>query len=175
MKNLFLLVGLAVVVLPTQSWAEPTTQVTLRIEGIHQKEDGVAVATALSQVPNIKVATFPTPENPTVILVPLDGAKYDLGDLAHAITGAKTPNRGKGAPSAALLLTYKADDAQAVLLMAKDLDTICAKLKGVAAKGCKLDTEKRELQIKLDDLGGATLAQIRTAFPKLDSEYYPKR
>src|SRR5262249_34838948 len=61
-----------------QARADQIEQVTLRLEGVHSDEDGVAIMDALARVPNIKVATRPTPQNPTVILVPLDGAKYDL-------------------------------------------------------------------------------------------------
>jgi hypothetical protein len=151
--------------------ADSITQVTLRIGGVHSDEDGVAIAQALSQIPNIKVATRPTAQNPTVIVGPLTGAKYDLGELAQAVAGTKTPSRVKGAPSTALLLTYKERDREAT----ENLETICAKLKGVDAKKCRLDTQKKEVHIKLDDKGGAKLADIKTAVPSFDTEYYPKR
>src|SRR5262249_54899351 len=149
------------------------TQVTLRIDGVHSDEDGVAIVDALRQVPNIKVATRPTTKNPTVIVVPLEGAKYDLGDLARTVAGTKTPNRDKGAPSTALLLTYKERDGEAAAALARDLKTTCARLKGVDAKKCRFDTQKKEFQIKLDDKGGAKLADIKKALPGLDTEYYP--
>jgi hypothetical protein len=166
--------ALATVAGPVQARADRITQVTLRIDGIHGDEDGVAIVSALSKVPNIKVATRPTVRNPTVILVPLEGAKYDLGDLARTVAGTKTPNRAKGAPSAALLLTYEGLDGGSAAL-ARDLKRICARLKGVDAKRCRLDTQRKELQIKLDDKGGAKLADIKATFPGLGTEYYPKR
>jgi hypothetical protein len=167
--------ALALLTVPLQARAYQIEQVTLRIEGVHTDEDGVAIMDALAQVPNIKVATRPTAQNPTVILVALEGAKYDLGDLARTVAGTKTPNRLKGAPSAALVLTYKARDGEAAASRARDLKTICAKLEGVDAKKCQLDTQKKEFQIKLDDKGGAKLADIKKALPGLDTEYYPKR
>jgi hypothetical protein len=174
MKNLLMLAAaLAILAGPAPARADEISQVTLRIEGVHSDEDGVAIMDALRQVQNIKVATRPTAQNPTVIVVPLEGAKYDLGDLARTVAGTKTPNRDKGAPSAALLLTYKERDGEAAAL-ARDLKTTCAKLKGVDAKKCRFDTQK-EFQIKLDDKGGAKLADIKVAFPGLDTEYYPKR
>jgi hypothetical protein len=170
---LMLAAALAFLAEPLPAHAEQIEQVTLRLEGVHSDEDGVAIMDALARVSNIKVATRPTAQNPTVILVPLEGATYDLGDLARTVAGTKTPNRPKGAPSAALLLTYKARDSEAAL--ARDLETTCAKLKGVDAKKCRLDTQKKEFQIKLDDKGSAKLADIKSAFPGLDTEYYPKR
>src|SRR5262249_11229087 len=105
----------------------------------------------------------------------LRGATYDLGDLAQTVAGTKTPNQAKGTPTASLLLTYKERDHEATLSLARHLETICAKLKGVDAKKCRLDTQKKEVQIKLHDKGGAKLADIKTAFPRFDTEYYPKR
>jgi hypothetical protein len=176
MKNLLMAAAaLAILAGVAQAQADQLTQVTLRIDGVHSDEDGVAIAAALSQVPNLKVATRPTAQNPTVIVVPLDGAKYDLGELARTVAGAKTPNRAKGAPSASLLLTYKERDDDAAAAPARSLKTICARLEGVDAKKCQLDVQRKEVQIKLEDRGGAKLADIKAAFPGLDTEYYPKR
>jgi hypothetical protein len=176
MKTLLMAAAaLAFLIGPVQARADQMEQVTLRIEGVHTDEDGVAIMDALAQVPDIKVATRPTAQNPTIILAPLEGAKYDLGDLARTVAGTKTTNRLKGAPSAALLLTYKEPDSEAAAARARDLKMICAKLEGVDAKKCQLDAQKKELQIKLDDKGGAKLADIKKAFPGLDTEYYPKR
>jgi len=172
---LILAAALAILAGPAQARAGEITQVTLRIDGVHSDEDGVAIMDALAQVPNIKVATRPTAQNPTVILVPLEGANYDLGDLARKVAGTKTRNRAKGAPSAALVLTYKERDSEAAAARARDLRTICANLEGVDAQKCQLDTRKKEFQIKLDDKGGAKLADIKKALPGLDTEYYPNR
>lgn len=167
-------VALAFLAGPPKARADEMEQITLRLKGVHSDEDGVTIMEALARVPNIKVATRPTTQNPTVILVPLDGAKYDLGDLARTVAAARIPNRAKEAPSAALLLSYQADGERAAAL-ARNLETICAKLKGIDAKNCRFDAQKKELEIKLDDKGGAKLVDIKSSFPGLDTEYYPKR
>ena len=176
MKNLLrVAAALAIIAGAVQARAEELTQVTLRIDGVNSDEDGLAIMHALRRVPNMKVANRPSAENPTVILVPLQGAKYDLGDLARAVAGTRMPVQAKGTPSAALALTYKEPDGEAVASLGRDLETICAKLKGVDARKCQFDTSKKEIQIKLDDKGGARLADIKAAFPSLVTEYYPKR
>src|SRR5260370_22264032 len=136
--------ALALLLEPKQVRADQIEQVTLRLEGVHTDEDGVAIMDALAKVPNIKVATRPTAQNPTVILVPLEGANYDIGDLARTVAGRKTPNRRKGDSSAVLVLTYKERDGEAAAALARDLKTICAKLEGVDAKKCQFDTQKKE-------------------------------
>src|SRR5262249_44968123 len=139
MKALFPVAALLAVLMgPLQARADQIEQVTLRLEGVHSDKDGAAIMAALARVPSIKVASRPTAQNPTVILVSLDGARYDLGDLARAVAGTQTPNRARGAPSAALLLTYKAGDGKAAAL-ARDLETTCTKLNGVDAGKCRLD------------------------------------
>jgi hypothetical protein len=155
--------------------ADGVTQVTLRIDGVHNDEDGVAIAAALSRIPNIKLATRPTAQNPTVIIAPLERAGYDLGDLARAVAGTQTPNRAKGTPSAALVFTYQEYVGGAAAPLVRDLQTTCARLAGVDAKKCRFDVQKQEFQIKLDDHGGARQADIQAVFPGLSTEYYPKR
>lgn len=54
--------------------------------------------------------------------------------------------------------------------MARSLELTCAKLRGVDAKRCKLDTERKEVHLKLDDNGGAKLVEITAAFPGLGVE-----
>jgi hypothetical protein len=167
-------IALAFVAGPPTARADEMEQITLRLQGVHSDEDGVIIMEALARVPNIKVATRPTAQNPTAIVGPLDGAKYDLGDLARTVAAARTPNRAKGAPSTALLLSYQADGERTEAL-ARNLESICAKLKGVDSKNCRFDAQKKEFQIKLDDKGGAKLSDIKAAFPGLDTEYYPKQ
>src|SRR5262245_13406322 len=87
--------------------ADKIPMVTLRIDGIHDDADGQRVASALAKIPNIKVATRPTPGNPFALVVPLRGATYDLEDLARAVATADPLNRGSKAPSASLVLYYK--------------------------------------------------------------------
>src|SRR5262245_52667061 len=49
--------------LPVQA-AGPIEQVTLRIDGVHGDDDGVAITNALRRVPSIKVASRLTAQNP---------------------------------------------------------------------------------------------------------------
>ena len=150
--------------------ADQITQLTLPIAGVYNDDDGVAIIDALRQVPNIKVANRPTAKNPFTTLAPLDGATYDIGDLARAVAAAKTPNRAKGPPSAWLVLSYKGRDSAAEEAMALTLEPTCTKLKGVDAKRCKLDTQEKKVLLKLDDNGGAKFSEIMAAFPGLEAE-----
>jgi hypothetical protein len=144
-------------------------QVSLHIDGVHTDADGAAVMDALRIIQNMKVAQRPTAKNPVAVVVPLDGAKYDLGDLARTVASAKTPNRTKGAPSAALILRVKSSDGGADAL-AKTFEKTCASLKGVDARKCRLDSEKKEARIALTAEGGAKLADIMAAFPGFSPE-----
>jgi len=147
-------------------------QVTLRLEGVHSDEDGQAVVKALSAVESVKVATKATKEQPVVVLA-FDPAKTDVGELAKVVAAAQTPNRSKGAPSATLVLKYQRLDASAVtdeVYLPKKVEEAFARLKGVDAKKCQLDTKKKELHIRLDDLGGARLGEIKKGFPGLALE-----
>jgi hypothetical protein len=144
------------------------TQVTLRIEGIHSQSDGRAIATALSKIPNVKVANSPTTKDPTVIVVPLQGARYDLGDLARVVADTKTPNRPKGAPAAALVLRF---ETQSAATLERSLEARCAKLRGVEAKESRIDSRKKEIHIRLDGKGGARLEEIKAAFPDLKVDF----
>jgi hypothetical protein len=151
---------------PAPARANELPQVSLWIDGIHSDEDGVAVMNALRQIPKLKVAVRPTTKSPVAVVVSHRGASYDLGDLARAVAEAQTPNRDKGTPSTSLVLRYKTSkggaDAEA---LARNLKTTCSKLKGVEAEKCRLDTERREVHIKLDGKGGARLSEIKSAFP----------
>jgi hypothetical protein len=162
--------GLAILACCLPARADQITQVTIRIAGVYNDDDGVAIMDALRQVPNIKVANRPTAKNPFTTLVPLDGATYDVGDLARAVAAAKTPNRAKGPPSAWLVLSYKGRDRAAEEALALTLEPTCSKLKGVDAKRCKLDTQQKKVLLKLDDNGGAKFSEITAAFPGLEAE-----
>jgi copper chaperone CopZ len=153
------------------AFAVPTRaeQVTLRIEGVHANADGDAIAKALSELPTVKVTTTPTKEKPTAVLT-FDMEKTDLGEMANAVAATKTPNRDKGAPAAILVLGYERLDGSAAadeVYLPKKVDAAFAKLKGVEEKQCKLDTKQKQVLIKLDDQGGAKLADIKTGFPGL--------
>jgi hypothetical protein len=143
------------------------TQVTLLLDGVHTDADGRVIGEALSKIPNIKVATRATAKKPEVVVVPLAGATYDLGDLAKTVAKTETPNRAKGALSAALVLVYKLRDGTTADELAKDFKPACAKLKGVVAEKCRLDPDAKKLYIRLSDDGGAKLAEIKAAFPGL--------
>jgi hypothetical protein len=170
-KLLALATGVAILACRLPARADQVTQVTLRIDGVHDDDDGIAIMEALRRVPNIKVANRPTFKDPSMTLVPLDGASYDVGDLARAVSSAKTPNRAKGPPSAWLVLNYRGgEDRKAEVALAHSLELTCSKLRGVDAKRCKLDTQRKEVHLKLDDKGGARLADITAAFPGLKGE-----
>src|SRR5262249_50345518 len=172
MKNLLLTAAALVILAVPAQGANEVTQLTLRIDGVHSDEDGTAIMNAIRKIPSVKVAIRPTTRNPIAMVVPLRGANYDVGDLARAVAKAQTPNRAKGAPSAALVLSYKSRKGRTVTenSLARTLAATCAKLKGVDAKKCKLDTGRKEVHVKLDDKGGAKLSEIKAAFPGLDVE-----
>jgi len=158
--------ALAVLAIAVPTRAE---QVTLRIEGVHADADGDAIAKALAELPTVKVATTPTKEKPTAVLT-CDVEKTDVGEIAKSVAAAKTPNRDEGVPSAILVLGYERLDGSAAadeVYLPKKVDAAFAKLKGVDAKQCKLDTKQKQLLIKLDDKGGAKLADVKAGFPGL--------
>jgi copper chaperone CopZ len=85
--------------------------------------------------------------------------KGDVGDLAKAAAAAKTPHRAKGAPSVTLVLPasdLKKGDAKKVSAALK-------KVKGVNAKATHTSIADKEIHVKLDDKGGAKLADIKKA------------
>jgi copper chaperone CopZ len=91
--------------------------------------------------------------------VEYDPAKTDLGELAKAAAAAQTPHAAKGTPSATLVLTAaKVTDEQA----GKVADAL-GKIKGVDAAKSKADPKTSEVRVKLDDKGGAKLADIKAA------------
>jgi hypothetical protein len=166
MKRLATAATVAVLVWATNVRAE---QVTLRIEGIHADADGEAVAKALADLVSVKVTATATKEKPDTVLT-FDPKKTDVGEIAQAVAGTKTPNRDKGAPAAILVLGYERLDGSAAgdeQYLPKKVEAAVEKLKGVDAKGCKLDFKQRQLLLKLDDKGGAKLADIRAGFPGL--------
>ena len=171
-KLLTVVAFIPLLVYATPTWADELPQVSLWIDGIHNDEDGVAVMNALRQIPKLKVAIRPTTKSPVAILVSHSGANYDVGDLARTVAEATTPNRVKGAPSASLVLRYKASTggAGAEEVLVRNLKATCAKLKGVEAEKCRIDTGRSEVHIKLDDKGGARLSEIKQAFPSMSTD-----
>jgi len=101
-----------------------------------------------------------------VVSVPVmfDSAKSDVGDLAKAAAAVDTPHRdSRGAPSATLVLPApKITDANA-----KKVADALKGLKGVDAAASRADLAKKEIHVKLDDRGGAKLADIEKALADL--------
>jgi copper chaperone CopZ len=87
--------------------------------------------------------------------VEFDPAKCDVGDLAKAAADAETPHRAQGAPSATLVLTAATGADE------KKVQQALQKVKGVDAK--KSSVKRGEIHVKLDDKGGAKLADIKEA------------
>jgi hypothetical protein len=89
-----------------------------------------------------------------------DSAKADVGDLAKATAAADTPHRdSRGAPSATLVLPAPKMTAA----NAKKVVDALKGLKGVDAAASRADLAKKEIHVKLDDQGGAKLADIEKA------------
>jgi hypothetical protein len=95
------------------------------------------------------------------VVVDIDSSKGDVGDLAKAAADAETPHRAKGAPTVALILPggglKKGDDAK----LAEALEGV----KGVDAKASSV--RGKAVIVKLDDKGGAKLADIKKALAKV--------
>jgi len=97
-----------------------------------------------------------------MVSIPLmfDSAKADVGDLAKAAAAADTPHRdSRGAPSATLVLPAPHLTAN----NAKKVADAIKGLKGVDAAASRADVAKKEIHVKLDDQGGAKLADIEKA------------
>jgi hypothetical protein len=105
-------------------------------------------------VQSAKVTTKPTKAAPQAV-VEFDTGKCDVGDLAKAAAGAQTPHVAQGAPSATLVLAAAGGADE------KKVQEALATVKGVDAK--KSAVKKGEIHVKLDDKGGAKLADIQTA------------
>jgi hypothetical protein len=122
------------------------------------------VAAALGEVPGAKVqgkvAKGTGKDEISPVTVDLDTAKADVGDLAKAAADAQTPHRGEvGAPSAYLVVEASGlteDNAKKLQGALKDV-------KGVEPKTTNADVKKKEIHVKLDDKGGAKLADIKKA------------
>jgi copper chaperone CopZ len=147
-------------------------EVTLRIDDVPSDDAGQEINRALGDVPGVKVSGKVTKDEPTA-RVTFDPAKADVGELARAVAGVKTSGREK--PSARLVLGYKRSDDTALKddeVVPRYVEQALAKLKGkgVDGKGWKLDTKNREVHIRLEEKGGAKLADIKSAFPDKKSD-----
>jgi hypothetical protein len=99
-------------------------------------------------------------EGTVVVPIVYDSAKADVGDLAKAVAGAETPHRdSRGAPSATLVLPAP----HVTNALAKKVADALKGLKGVDATASRADVAKKEIHVKLDDRGGAKLADIEKA------------
>ena len=101
-----------------------------------------------------------------MVSIPLmfDSAKADVGDLAKAAASADTPHRdSRGAPSATLVLPAP----HITTANAKKVADALKGLKGVDAAASRADVAKKEIHVKLDDRGGAKLADIEKALADL--------
>jgi hypothetical protein len=158
-------------VLVALAWASGgrAEQVTLHFEGVQQDAVGRAIADALAKLPSVKLPGKLTKENPTAA-VAFDPKETDVGEMARAVAGVKQPDPDQGAPATILVLRYERLDANPLaddVFLPKVVEAAFAKLKGVDAKKCKLDTKQKELQIRLDPKGGAKLADLKAGFPGL--------
>src|SRR5262245_38512636 len=147
-------------------------EMTLRIDHVPSDEAGQEISRALGDVPGVKVSGKVTKDEPTA-RVTFDPAKADVGDLARAVAGVKTSGRQK--PSARLVLGYERSDDTALdddEFVPRYVEQALAKLKGkgVDGKDWKLDTKNREVHIRLEEKGGAKLADVKAAFPDKKSD-----
>jgi hypothetical protein len=134
-------------------------EVLLRIDGIQNEADADVIAKALANIESVKIATKPTKEKPETRIA-LDLAKTDLGQLARAVAEAKI---SKGPASTTLILGYARLDASALAdeaFLPPRVEPALAKLAGLEAKKCSFDFKNQLLFVKLDDKGGAKLADI---------------
>jgi hypothetical protein len=147
-------------------------QVTLRLDNVPSDEVGQQISRALGKISGVKVSGKITKDEPTA-RVTFDPDKADVGDLARAVADVKTAGREK--PSALLVLGYKRSDDSLIKddeFVPRYAERALAKLKGkgVDGKDWKLDTKKREVHIRLEEKGGAKLADIKAAFPNKKSD-----
>jgi hypothetical protein len=147
-------------------------QVTLRLDNVPSDEVGQQISRALGKISGVKVSGKITKDEPTA-RVTFDPDKADVGDLARAVADVKTAGREK--PSARLVLGYKRSDDSLIKddeFVPRYAERALAKLKGkgVDGKDWKLDTKKREVHIRLEEKGGAKLADIKAAFPNKKSD-----
>jgi hypothetical protein len=153
----------------TGSASARAEQATLQIEGIQSPADAAVVTEVLRSVSAVTVATAPTQEKP-IALIKFDPQKADVGDLARATAGAKTANHEKMPPTTTLVLRYARLDANALsdeVYLPGRVEPVFAKLRGVEASKCKLDTRQKQILLRLDPKAGARLAEIKKAFPGL--------
>jgi hypothetical protein len=93
------------------------------------------------------------------VTVDIEPAKGDVGDLAKAAAGADTPHKAKGAPTTRLIVDAPGlTDANA-----KGVADALKNVKGVDAAKSKANVKDQKIYVRLDDKGGAHLAEIQKA------------
>jgi hypothetical protein len=162
----FAMMATVLAILPCQRPAQ-AEQITLKIDNVQSDDQGWELTRSLARVPDVKVAQRVTKDKPIAIIA-YDPAKADIGDLAIAVAKYKTPGRDK--PATYLVLTYKRLDSNAAAddaFLSPIVETALPKLKGVEAKGSKLDTKNKQLLIKLNAQAKTKLDDVKAAFPGL--------
>jgi copper chaperone CopZ len=138
--------------------------VQLRVTGSHCPGCGSKIAEALGKVPSAKVkgkgiGKGSGKDDGVKVTVTIDLAKSDVGDLAKAVAGADTYHRTLGAPTASLIVktTSLTEDS------AKNLKQALVNVNGVIAAASTANPKLNEIAVRLDDRGGAKLAEIQKA------------
>jgi hypothetical protein len=147
-------------------------QATLALDGISSDDDAKVVAGALGKIESVKVTTTPTKDKP-VAVVTFDASKTNIGDLAKVVAAAETSGRDKTKPAATLVVKYMRLDGSAApdeTFMPQRFLNGVAKLKGVDAKKSRLDIKNQQFHLRLDEQGGANLADIKKGFPGIQVE-----
>lgn len=98
-------------------------------------------------------------EDPQTVTVDLDTSKGDVGDVAKAVAGAKTPHAAKVPPFAVLVVDAPGLNDK----NADKVDDALKGVKGVDAKASKGDVKGKMINVSLDANGGAKLADIKKA------------
>jgi copper chaperone CopZ len=154
--------GLVALVILVRAAEARSETVQLLIGGIHCAECASKVTASLSEVPSLKMDSpiaKPKRGDTVLISVQMDTRKANLGDIAKAAAGTATPHRDKGAPSVTLVVP-------AAGLSNKNADRVMnalKKVKGVNVKASEVDLKKKEIHVRLDEKGGARLADIDKA------------
>jgi hypothetical protein len=165
----FAMIAPVLAILTCQRPAE-AEQITLKIDNVQNDDQGWELTRLLARVPDVKVAQRVTKDKPIAIIA-YDPAKADIGDLATAVAKYKTPGRDR--PATYLVLNYKRLDSNAAAddaFMSSIVETALPNLKGVEAKGSKLDIKNKQLLIKLNPQAKTKLDDIKAAFPGLSLE-----
>jgi hypothetical protein len=144
--------------------------VQLRVTGSHCPGCGGKIAEAINKVPGAKVKELPGAKGKGIgkgsgkddgvkVGVIIDLAKSEVGDLAKAVAGADTYHRTLGAPTASLIVktTSLTQDN------AKNLKQALVNVNGVIATASTANPKLNEIAVRLDDRGGAKLAEIQKA------------